>query len=260
MVGYQADDPPVRYLLEALEADRERDPDLNQVYAFVPARADNHEEQRALWYAKGVEPILYTPLSDGDHSPLYDTLKEWCVFADNPTAWRREALRKFISKKPEDLDQQTVAEVVSLLAHGDASQLLGELSPDSSWLTELEKRKVREFLSVWPQEVQHEVALIRTVSRSLVDTLEEAEDAGFPSDAPPVEHHNVIYASGTPCETLLSPGEQPCAPLLRYCWRRGLLKSHLRSIVVPWTDLRQPVDIIREELDARRAALLRQLR
>jgi hypothetical protein len=82
----------------------------------------------------------------------------------------------------------------------------------------------------------------------------------IPSDAPPVEHHNVIYASGTPCETLLSPGEQPCAPLLRYCWRRGLLKSHLRSIVVPWTDLRQPVDIIREELDARRAALLRQLR
>jgi hypothetical protein len=140
----------VRYLLEALEADRERYPDLNHVYAFVPARADNHEEQRALWYAKGVEPILYTPLSDGDHSPLYDTLKEWCVFADNPTAWRREALRKFISKKPEDLDQQTVAEVVSLLAHGDASQLLGELSPDSSWLTELEKRKVFDSGQVCP--------------------------------------------------------------------------------------------------------------
>jgi hypothetical protein len=32
----------------------------------------------------------------------------------------------------------------------------------------------------------------------------------IPSDALPVEHHNVIYARGTPCETL-SPGEQPCA-------------------------------------------------
>jgi hypothetical protein len=31
MVGYQADDPPMRYLLEALEADRERYPDLHQV-------------------------------------------------------------------------------------------------------------------------------------------------------------------------------------------------------------------------------------
>jgi hypothetical protein len=55
-------------------------------------------------------------------------------------------------------------------------------------------------------------------------------------------------------------GEQPCAPLLRYGWRRGLLKSHLRSTVAPRTDLRQPVHIIREELDARGAALLRQLR
>ena len=70
----------------------------------------------------------------------------------------------------------------------------------------------------------------------------------------------MIYASGTPCETLLSPGEQPCAPLLRYGWRRGLLKSHLRNTVEPWTDLLQPVDIIREELDARGAVLLRQLR
>ena len=73
-----------------------------------------------------------------------------------------------------------------------------------------------------------------------------------------LEHHNVIYANGTPCETLLSPGEQPCAPLFRYGWRRGLLKSHLRSTVAPWIDLRQPVDIIRDGLDARGAALLRQ--
>ena len=34
LVGYGADDPPMRYLLEALEADRERFPDLKRVYAF----------------------------------------------------------------------------------------------------------------------------------------------------------------------------------------------------------------------------------
>jgi hypothetical protein len=48
MVGYQADDPPVRYLLEALEADRERYPDLHQVYAFVPAQIGDYEKQQAL--------------------------------------------------------------------------------------------------------------------------------------------------------------------------------------------------------------------
>ena len=150
MTGYQADDPPVRYLLEALEADRERYPDLHQVYALVPAQIGDYEEQQALWYAKGVEPIPYTPISDADHSPLYQTLKEWGIFAENPTAWRREALRKLISEKPEDLDQEAVAKAVSLLAHGDASQLLGELSPASSWLIELETRKVFDSGQVCP--------------------------------------------------------------------------------------------------------------
>jgi hypothetical protein len=70
-----------------------------------------------------------------------------------------------------------------------------------------------------------------------------------------LDRHNVIYANGAPCETLLSPGEQPCAPLLPYGWRRGLLKSHLRSAAAPWIDRRQPVDIIRDRLDARGAAL-----
>ena len=73
-----------------------------------------------------------------------------------------------------------------------------------------------------------------------------------------LDRHNVIYANGTPCETLLSPGEQPCAPLVPYEWRRGLIKSHLRSAVAPWVDVRQPVDMIRDGLAARGAALLRQ--
>ena len=72
-----------------------------------------------------------------------------------------------------------------------------------------------------------------------------------------LERHNVIYANGAPCETLLSPGEQPCAPLLPYGWRHGLIKSHFRSAVAPWIDRRQPVDIIRDGLDVRGMALLR---
>jgi hypothetical protein len=70
-----------------------------------------------------------------------------------------------------------------------------------------------------------------------------------------LEQHNVIYANGAPCETLLGSGEQPCAPRLAYGWRRGLIKSHLRSAVAPWIDFRQPVDVIRDGLDARGAAL-----
>ena len=142
IVGYEAEDPPMRYLLEALAADRERYPDLHTVYALAPAKTDRYEHQRALWQAKGVEPILYTPSSNRNHSSLYDTLREWRRYADDPTAWRRERLRAVVSQKPDDLGEHAIAEAVTLLGHGDASQLLGELSPDPAWLTELLKRRV----------------------------------------------------------------------------------------------------------------------
>ena len=92
-----------------------------------------------------------------------------------------------------------------------------------------------------------------------------------------LERHDVIYAEGAPSETLLEVDESaanfaeylrrygpvtaeetPCAPLLRYEYRRGEIKSRFRSAVAPLIDRRQPVDIIRDKLDARGIALLRQ--
>ena len=92
-----------------------------------------------------------------------------------------------------------------------------------------------------------------------------------------LERHNVIYAEGAATETLLEVDEDainfaeylrsygpltteetPCAPVLRYAYRRGEIKSCFRSAIAPWIDRRQPVDIIRDQLDARGIALLRQ--
>ena len=89
--------------------------------------------------------------------------------------------------------------------------------------------------------------------------------------------HDVIYAEGAPCETLLNVDENaanfaeylrqygpataeatPCAPLLRYGYRRGEIKSCFRSAISPWYDRRQTVDIIRDKLDALGIALLRE--
>lgn len=89
--------------------------------------------------------------------------------------------------------------------------------------------------------------------------------------------HDVIYAEGAPTETLLEVDESavnfaeylrqygpvtteetPCAPLLRYDYRRGEIKSCFRSAISPWIDRRQQVDIIRDKLDARGIALLRE--
>jgi hypothetical protein len=92
-----------------------------------------------------------------------------------------------------------------------------------------------------------------------------------------LENHDVIYAEGAPCETLLNldenaanfaeylreygpptAAERPCAPLFRYGYRRSEIKSCIRSAISPWFDHRQPADIIRDKLDIRGIALQRQ--
>jgi NAD-dependent SIR2 family protein deacetylase len=141
LVGYQADDPPMRYLLEALEADRERYPDLQKVYAFASCEAGNEELTRALWAAKAVDPILYQ-VNGSDHAALYASLREWRSYAEDPTAWRRERLRSILAELPAVVGEERVQDCVGLLGHGDACQLLGELSPSAEWLPVLLEKRV----------------------------------------------------------------------------------------------------------------------
>ncbi len=89
--------------------------------------------------------------------------------------------------------------------------------------------------------------------------------------------HDVIYAEGAPCETLLEvdenaanfaeylrqygaamPQETPILPRIKYGYRRGEIKSHFRSGLAPWIDYRQQADIIRDKLDMRAIELLRE--
>jgi Hint domain len=92
-----------------------------------------------------------------------------------------------------------------------------------------------------------------------------------------LERHDVIYAEGAPCETLVTVDENavnfaeylrkygfpktqedPCLPLLSFNGGRSEVKSRFRSAISPWVDRRQKLDIIRDGLEERGIALLRQ--
>ena len=141
LVGYEADDPPMRYLLEVLESDRERFSDLHKVFAFAHSESREERLTAELWKAKGVEPILYRP-NGNDHSPLYDTLREWARYDADSTIWRREQLRPILAAPPKSLAKEELQRCASLLGHGDASRLLRELSPSPDWLVPLSERGV----------------------------------------------------------------------------------------------------------------------
>ncbi len=142
LVGYQAEDPPMRYLLEALEADRERYPDLKPVFAFAGVEEGRERLQEALWRAKGIHPVLYRTEKGDGHARLYATLRAWVRYAEDPTAWRRERLTALLAGDPAGVGKRELDEAVSLLGHGDAERILGELAPAPAWLPVLSGQRV----------------------------------------------------------------------------------------------------------------------
>jgi len=78
-VGYAADDPPMQYLLEALNRTAGS---LSGVYAF---QSGSKEDAEARWIQKGVQPIAYDAKSN--HDILWNTLDAWAVRARNPDDW-----------------------------------------------------------------------------------------------------------------------------------------------------------------------------
>lgn len=79
-VGYTADDPPVQYLLEALNRDAGSSGTLYAFQAGASADADSR------WRHRGVEPIPYDAADH--HKALWDTLAAWAVRAQDPEAWQ----------------------------------------------------------------------------------------------------------------------------------------------------------------------------
>jgi hypothetical protein len=74
-VGYSINDPVMRYMMDALSADRLLGESPPEVYAFG-SYAKGKETQRELeWRAKNVTPILYREHSH--HAYLHRTLREW---------------------------------------------------------------------------------------------------------------------------------------------------------------------------------------
>ena len=79
LVGYRADDPPMRYLLNAVAADEARFDDLKDRYVFVGTR-DGDTVKLEDWRARGIIPIAYDA-SDGNHSALLRALERWAALS-----------------------------------------------------------------------------------------------------------------------------------------------------------------------------------
>ncbi|MBY5889749.1 SIR2 family protein [Rhizobium ruizarguesonis] len=74
LVGYSANDPPMRYLLNAVAADGSRFDDLKERFTFFGTNAPDPVSLED-WKGRGITPIRYD--SNGNHHSLLATLERW---------------------------------------------------------------------------------------------------------------------------------------------------------------------------------------
>jgi hypothetical protein len=127
-VGYTADDPPVQYLLEALNRVAADPP--RSLYAFQAGRED---VAKVLWKQKGVTAIAYQ--SDNNHDALWQTLTAWSERAHDADRWRSRLIRRAL-QGPEKLPPHERGQVAHLAMTVDGARSLAEAKKPipATWL------------------------------------------------------------------------------------------------------------------------------
>ena len=74
-VGYSIDDPVLRYMMDAIAAERQRGESPPNTYALASFESGEEQSKKVDWKSKGVVPILYN--STNKYVLLHDTLKIW---------------------------------------------------------------------------------------------------------------------------------------------------------------------------------------
>lgn len=139
LIGYSADDPPMRYLLNAIAADGVRFDDLKERFTFVGVETPDPVLVED-WKGRGITPIVYD--SKDHHQSLLNLLERWAEFsAVNGRPGKAEAEVKRIVKRPRNAADESDRDLFDhLVRRGNTSErvrlssLASKAGADTGWL------------------------------------------------------------------------------------------------------------------------------
>jgi len=141
-VGYSINDPVLRYMMDALAADRMLGEVTPQAYALGDCAPGKERAKTVEWEAKGVSPILYeVPLGSRNHSALHMTLKVWADTYRDGILGKERIVVEYALARPTASTQQDdfVGRMLWALSHnsGLPAKRFAELNPvpPFEWLT-----------------------------------------------------------------------------------------------------------------------------
>ena len=123
LVGYRAEDPPVRYLLEGLHSVRD-DRYSHPIYTFTPGTEHDAKE---LWAERGVTPITYQNRA-GDHSDLWQSIDAWAAMVREPERWKASTI-KLAQEPPRGLRPHERGQVCYLVSSADGAKAFAQADP-----------------------------------------------------------------------------------------------------------------------------------
>jgi hypothetical protein len=140
-VGYSINDPVLRYMMDALAADRMLGEVTPQAWALGNSEPGHERRTTIEWEAKGVTPILYeVPTGSHDHSALHRTLQAWAETYRDGVLGKERIVVSHALARPSASTQQDNFVGRMLWALSDKSGLPAKLfadfdpAPSLDWL------------------------------------------------------------------------------------------------------------------------------
>lgn len=150
-VGYSINDPVLRYMMDALAADRLLGEAPPEVFAFGSYRksANGKEIAEAEWKAKNVTPILYREYRH--HHYLHQTLRQWARIYHDGVNGKESIIARYSRSKPSGstAEDDFVGRMFWALSHrsGLPAKRFAEFDPVPSldWLEPMSKLRYGHF-------------------------------------------------------------------------------------------------------------------
>lgn len=145
-VGYSINDPVLRYMIDAMAAERTLGENTPQAWAFVGHKSEQEKKITGEWTAKGVTPILYQT-EENSHLLLHNTLHKWAEIYYNGILGKEHIIATHALMHPAKSTQQDDFVGRVLWALSDPSGLpakrFAELNPAPplDWLFEVFSNK-----------------------------------------------------------------------------------------------------------------------
>lgn len=118
-VGYSINDPVLRYMMDALAADRKDGEKINDAYILACSESNNFEEDERDWSSRGAIPIIYR----NNHEVLHQTIREWAGIYRDGINGKCSIIVKNTNAKPDDSTKEDIYKEQVLWALSDTTAI-----------------------------------------------------------------------------------------------------------------------------------------